>query len=116
MRRQFGQRIASGERQHIGLGGVINCHTRAGQKARDQNRRSEGRRGGGSGCSENRSDSSVSARILTVIHVELIGSVALDCPAEQSEARIVDDVFDLDACGGQRLGNPVAGIRLGVRS
>ena len=43
---------------------------------------------------------------------ELLGAVALDRLAEQAEARIVDDVLDLDAFGGQRRGDLVAGIGL----
>ena len=35
-----------------------------------------------------------------------------DRVAEHAEARIVDDVFDLDAFGGQRRGDLVAGIGL----
>ena len=43
---------------------------------------------------------------------ELLVAIELDRPAEQTEAGIVDDVFDLDACGGQSCGNLVAGIGL----
>ena len=45
-------------------------------------------------------------------HAELIGAVQLDGVAEQAEAGIVDDVLDLDAVGGQRRGDLVAGIGL----
>ena len=45
-------------------------------------------------------------------HVELVGPVALDRSTEQAKTRIVDDVLDLDAGSGQRLGNPLAGIGL----
>ena len=43
---------------------------------------------------------------------ELLGAVQFDRIAEQTEAGIVDDVLDLDACGGQRRGDLVAGIGL----
>ncbi len=43
---------------------------------------------------------------------ELLGAIQFDRVAEQAEARIVDDVFDLDAFGGQGGGNLVAGIGL----
>ena len=43
---------------------------------------------------------------------ELLGAIELDRVAEQAEAGIVDDVFDLDAFGGQRRGDLVAGIGL----
>ena len=45
-------------------------------------------------------------------HVELVGAIALDRPAEQAEAGVVDDVLGLHAGRGQSLGNPVAGIGL----
>ena len=45
-------------------------------------------------------------------HVELIGAIALDRPAEQAEAGIVDDVLHFEAGRGQSFGNPVAGIGL----
>ena len=45
-------------------------------------------------------------------HVELIGAIALDRPAEQAEAGIVDDILHFQAGRGQRFGNPVAGIGL----
>ena len=45
-------------------------------------------------------------------HVELVGPIALDRPAEQAKPRIVDDVLDFHAGRGQSLGNPVAGIGL----
>ena len=50
--------------------------------------------------------------MLTVDHAELCRAIELDRLAEQAEARIVDDVFDLDPCGGQGRGNLVAGIGL----
>ena len=62
--------------------------------------------------SENRSDRSVRVRTLTVDHAELLGTVAVNGPAEHAEARIVDDVVDLDAFGGQDRGNLVTGIGL----
>ncbi len=43
---------------------------------------------------------------------ELLHAVQLDRIAEQTEAGIVDDVLDLDARGGQRRGDLVAGIGL----
>ena len=43
---------------------------------------------------------------------ELLGAVPLDRMAEHAEAGIVDDIFDLDAFGGKRGGNLVAGIGL----
>ena len=43
---------------------------------------------------------------------ELLVAVELDRIAEQTEARIVDEVLDLDAGGGQRRGDPVAGVGL----
>ena len=48
--------------------------------------------------------------MLTVDDIELVGAVALDRFAEHAEAGIVDEVFDLDAGGGQGVGNLVACI------
>ena len=42
--------------------------------------------------------------------VELIGTVEIDSGAEQAEAGIVDDIFDLDPGRRQRRGNLVTGI------
>jgi hypothetical protein len=39
--------------------------------------------------------------MLTGDHVELIGAIALDRPAEQAEAGIVDDVLHFQAGRGQ---------------
>ena len=44
------------------------------------------------------------------LYAGLIGAIALDCPAEQAEAGIVDDVLHFQVGRRQGFGNPVAGI------
>ncbi len=45
-------------------------------------------------------------------HIELIGAIALDSPAEHAEARIVDDVFNVGPHCSECLGDLVASVWL----
>ena len=60
--------------------------------------------------SENRSDKSVKRADVDGDDVELFGAIHFDRVAEQAEARIVDDEFDLGAFGSQRGRYPIARI------